>query len=615
MRLLTILLTITLLLSSPGLQATGIPWKQQSSFQFAQAIPLKELLQGFFTLQDLNVVISDKVEGTVNGTFEDVKPEDFLDQLSRAYGLSWYYSGNVVYIYSTQEVKSELVEMTPIAAAELLKTVDFLGIVAPSSSIRILNKSGLTTISGPPGYVDLVTTVAKRLNETMRISYSEQPVIKIFPLRYAWAYDTTFTTQNTVVTIPGIASVLRGLMETGTNVAPSVISGDKKEKLPNLASKQPKLEKTEPQSAMRQKAKPEEGDKDSDPKTSLYRGATLIQADTRLNAVIVRDVPERMAQYEDIIKNLDIPVEIIEISASIIDINTNFSRGLGNKFLSIEKDHKLAFKTDPDSTSFNTDLPTSGFNFDFGSAGLVVNGFKILSKIEALEREGKAETLARPSVLTLDNIEAVISSSNTFYVSLTGTESTDLANVTVGTTLRVTPRVIDEGEKDLRKIKLLINIEDGAIGDSSSDVGGVPGTSNSTISTQAVIYENQSLLIGGNHRQTYDKTDSGIPLLRNIPFLGYVFKRESITKNTLERMYLITPRIVNLKYEKEPAHREYFEEPIQGLGHATNEVPHHNLKEVCPVMNTEMNPELPLAKNQAPKRHAKKSFQRRSISQ
>lgn len=573
------------LASSPLYASTSIPWPEKSTFQFAHDIELQELLRGFASLQKINAVIDPDIKGTVNGTFSDIPPEEMLDRISRAYSLSWFYDGNILYITPSQKTESKVIEINSLAAVKLLDTISNLGIIAPSSSIRVLGSGGIAFVSGPPKYVEIVEDLAKRMSSNLQVTFTTAPKIKIFELKYAWAYDTSFKTQESSIKIPGVATVLRGLMDpslsqdavisgqTSTSnypIAPNVTTyidriGPERYNNDLVTDNKAAKDRTEEDKKDKDKNKPKT---DQQPTKVAGLGATLIQPDIRLNAIIVRDVEEKMHQYEQIIKALDVPVKIIEIAVTIMDVNTNYSSNIGNQFLqgTSIKDSSKNFSVT--SGGDNSSQLTKGFNF---TGNAVVDGYKIVSQIQALASDGHANVVARPSVLTLNNLEAEISKAQTFYAALTGNNNSNLANVTVATKLKVTPCVINSDDSlEANQIKLMVSIDDGSINTGTIVGGTYPTTSNDSIYTQAVINEGQSLLIGGYYKQTESETETGIPLLRHIPILGYLFKSKNKTKSTLERMYLITPRIIDLAYETGPniaSKIAKLEEPTYGIAH------------------------------------------------
>lgn len=570
-----ILLSLTL---CPLVFGVTIPWRQKTSFQFTKEISLPDLIRGYFALQGVTVVVDPDIKGSVNGRFEDLSPEEFLNRLSRAYGLiSFYNGGNVLYVYPAQKVESKFLQISSAASKRLLETVSSLGIVAPTSTIRLVGNSGIAFVSGPPGYVEMIEDIAKQLSSISETD-SEALKIKIFSLNHAWAYDTTYTTQNTRITVPGLANVLRGLMETGNMLSPDmIISGQITRDRIQVANKIDTFNQLNGLSTFHKKEILPINDIDPTimpPAPPIVSTTpTLIQPDIRLNAVIVRDIEAKMPQYEAIIKALDVPTYLIEIAVAIIDINTNCKSAIGNNYFSAvnTRDPRKNITFSPVGNLTNGTPPTlptppSAFNFQLGA---IWDGYQIISQIEALATEGLANILARPTVLTLNGLEAQIATTQTFYVPLIGVDASDLASVTVGTTLNVTPRVIED-KNGFRRIKLLIDLNDGNVDTASTATTSLPRTTDASINTQAVIYEGQSLFVGGYYRQEKGVTETGIPILKDIPLLGYAFKVRTKTNDTVERMYLITPRIVNLDYERSPDITDQicdFSPPPYGIAH------------------------------------------------
>ena len=126
---------------------------------------------------------------------------------------------------------------------------------------------------------------------------------------------------------------------------------------------------------------------------------------------------------------------------------------------------------------------------------------------------------------------------------LPGQESAELFPVTYGSVLKVTPRIVDEASG--RKLHMSVNIQDGGQA-SGSNVDDIPVVKNSSISTQAVIDENESLLVGGYYYEENTQGQSKVPVPGDLPIVGPAFQSKSSTKKKNVRLFLITPRIVNL---------------------------------------------------------------------
>jgi type III secretion protein C len=135
-----------------------------------------------------------------------------------------------------------------------------------------------------------------------------------------------------------------------------------------------------------------------------------------------------------------------------------------------------------------------------------------------------------------------VEANRSFYVRVAGEFDVDLFNVIAGTTLRVTPHVFHEGGDALPRIRLLVNIEDGTLTDARVDQ--IPIVDRSAINTQSLIAEGESLLIGGLVREETSSAVSKVPVLGSIPLLGRLFRRTAKSTARIERLFLITPRLI-----------------------------------------------------------------------
>jgi type III secretion protein C len=264
-------------------------------------------------------------------------------------------------------------------------------------------------------------------------------------------------------------------------------------------------------------------------------------------------VPERMAAYDSLIRALDVEPQVVEVEASIIDIDTEKARKLG----------------------INWRVATSGFGFLFGSGNdaddrrllgrgsgsrravdritpsnkggaistIIGNQQEFLARVTALETNNVARIVSRPQVLTLSNVEAVFDRTRTFYVRVAGREEVDLFNVVAGTILRVNPHVFRD--QDQTRIRMIVNVEDGSISEQSV-VEELPIVERSSVSTQAMVVDGESLLLGGMTTDADTDSNYKIPLLGDIPLLGNLFKVQQKRRAHTERLFLITPRLVSL---------------------------------------------------------------------
>lgn len=500
---------------SPKLHKTFSATKPYSYFGNGESIT--NVLRNFASNYDIPIVLSASVDGVVNGRFGPLTPVEFLEKMAYINNIIWYFDGNTLYIYNNQEIEKNIISLQHINTENFQQTLIEIGIWDNRFYWRAQPSEGIIYLSGPPRYMELVTQTAKLLDDKAGNRQKNQVVVKVFQLKYASADDRSFQFRNQQVIIPGIASILQKIVQGSGGIS---MNGDMSQPTKGV-----------------QKATPVNQMQSNQPTSNVQAENVHISADRRLNAVIVNDIASKMPMYKNLINTLDKPLAQVEINVSIIDINTDSLDRLG--------------------VNWKLDIGSNASNFiefnPFGSNANISDNFSTIIKnttgglyaqVNLLSSEGKAKVLARPSVLTLDNMEAVLDNSQTFYVEVASSDDAQLFPVTYGSVLKVTPRIVKEVTG--RRIHMSVNIQDGARGDSKQNVKELPTIKNSSISTQAVIDENESLLIGGYYYESKNQSIHKVPVFGDIPLLGAMFRSKSDTHIKTVRLFLITPRIINM---------------------------------------------------------------------
>jgi type III secretion protein C len=281
-----------------------------------------------------------------------------------------------------------------------------------------------------------------------------------------------------------------------------------------------------------------------------------IEADPRGNAILVRDRAENMPAYASLIESLDMRPGVLEIDATIIEVTDNALSELGIDWrlhtghLDLQTGNgQLPQAGNPDSLNpggFGV-FPVSGA-LPATPQGAVLTtvignaGKYLLNRISALQQKDQARVTASPRVETLDNVEALMDSKKTFYVQVAGYQSADLYSVSAGVSLRVLPSIITS-PGGAQQIRMDVHIEDGKL--TTQQVGQLPVVSNSTIDTQALINEGESLLIAGYSVTQDDNTETAVPGLSKLPVIGDLFRYRKHEGQHYQRMFLLTPRVLS----------------------------------------------------------------------
>jgi type III secretion protein C len=501
---------------------------------FSEREPLSEALAGFAAAYGLRAVVSPVLTGTLSGRFELIDPLLFLDGLRSAFGVNWYVVDRGIFFYHDSEWTSRTVRPANATPEAVLNAMAGSGSLSQQLWPKV--SGGGLTLSGPKSYVDALEAEAAALDVR---GADPRIVMRVFRLRHAQADDFTVTGSDRSVTIPGVATILSNMIRggaggRGTTVRPT---------MPALGG----MSSVGSVTASAQTGGEASGE------APPPRVDGQVMADPRMNAVLVSDYEDRMAYYESVIRELDREVHLVEIHAAIVDVNTNFKRELGVNIQGVgtPDDFSIGGDFSADAGAFDV-LPKPGEALGGGATISTVytrgpNFF--VARIQALEQDGEARLLGRPSVLTMDNQEATLENTTTYYIEVAGVETVDLFKVDAGTILRVTPHIIEGRDGDPSSIRLNVTIQD------SSDTGGstaasgsmaIPPVKQTRINTQALIQDGQSLLIGGYYFESRQEDSSGTPGLSKIPLLGRLFKSTTDVNAQMERMVLLTPRIIRL---------------------------------------------------------------------
>lgn len=600
--LCSILVAAGVFAASPA-HAEAVAW-QGSRFEYvADHKDLKDVLRDFGASQHVATWISPHVDGTVSGRF-DAAPQRFLDQMAGSFGILWYFDGSVLLIYGANEARSATFGLTHASTDDLRRALSRLQIEDARFPVRYDSVTRTAVVSGPPRFVDLATDVA-RLIDHDSIS-GAKVVVQRFPLHYAWATDRSITVNGRSVTVRGVASLLRTLYGDGAPPADGAASSDAAParrdayRVPSVREMQDDGETTGatraggglppplptlPGLGAGSSASSSYGasgggpalpplggitDASADPareshstsavartKQHAAQGAPTIEADSRSNSILVRDRAENMVAFGSLIESLDTRPGILEIDASIIEITDNALQELGvdwrlhSGHLDVQTGNgQLSQTSNPGS------LSPQGFSnpFDAASAGVLATpaggvltaviggaGRYLLTRISAMQQTDQARITASPKVETLDNVEALMDNKQTFYVQVAGYQSADLYSVSAGVSLRVLPSIV--GTANGEQIRMDVHIEDGKL--TEQQVGQLPVVSNSTIDTQALINEGDSLLIAGYSVDQDDHTETAVPLLSKIPLIGGLFKYRKHQGQRFQRLFLLTPRVLS----------------------------------------------------------------------
>ena len=566
--------TFLFLLTGATLMAEQpIPWKALTVSLSFQETDINDALQEFASAESIPLTLAQNLHGVVSGSFIDADPTKVLDALTASNGLVWFFDGARLYVESLNDVQSKGLSVSNLSATELIEAADALGYasgpVGDQFQIRPTKLPNLIAAVGSPKFLAVIDQLSHDLDSQKSAKLGDQLVARMFRLSYASAQDVTVRSGQSSTTLPGVARVLQNLMNVNTSgllstgplrtTAPNTVPGlagpsytpDNSAARTNQYST-PNEEALQPRQQRTQETNQNEGD----------QRKPTIQVDTRLNAVIVLDKASRMPMYEQLIRMLDVPTRVIEIQAAIVDVDMNKSSDIGFALLgSINTGNtvsRFGFNADPTFDPVNNPITPSfidGANLVRGAglnASLLITegAVRILSRIRLQQNKGATQIVSSPDVLTMDNVEAVIDQEQTVYVRVQGYQDVNLFNLTAGTTLRVTPTLVEE--KGRRSYRLLVEIQDGSF--EATQVDQIPTKDQATLTTQAIVPDNRTLLLGGYNVIQRTAYKQSVPYLDRIPILGHLLSEKTKITTSTRRFFFITPRLVEIN-EAAPTQR------------------------------------------------------------
>lgn len=298
------------------------------------------------------------------------------------------------------------------------------------------------------------------------------------------------------------------------------------------------------------------------------RGSAVV--DARTNTVFVQDTPQNLEEARKLIKQIDVPIRQVMIEARVVEASDKFGKNLGVRLGYNSRD---AFKIgttgiagnigsntitggpivttiDPTTgaaTASPLTMPAATPNVNLPSAGtagafsmLLFNNTlsKVLSvELTALETDSKGKVISSPRVVTSDQTEALVETGTELpYQQQTSSGAANIAFKKATLSLNVKPQITPDDH-------IIMDIKVNK--DSPGQLyGGVPSIDTNKVNTQVLVENGGTVMIGGVYSQVTSNGVEKVPLLGDIPVLGYFFRSKAKIDNKNELLVFITPRIM-----------------------------------------------------------------------
>jgi len=295
-----------------------------------------------------------------------------------------------------------------------------------------------------------------------------------------------------------------------------------------------------------------------------------IVADERTNSIIVNDIPSVLPQIDRIIQQMDRKTQEVEIEARVVAATRSFARDIGvqlgmgwgngtsavggapgasgtgaspivvgryvNNPLYLVNGNPTSGTTIPLFSNLGVVGPTSGLSFINAT-----NNMRVDMILTMAESRGLLKVLSRPRIVTQNNIQAIVKQGVKIPIMTAASLGAPPTTTYVDAYLRltVTPQITSEGT-----IFLNVDVENTLPDYSHEDSNGNPSLITQQATTQVLVTDGGTVVIGGVIQTQNSLSISQVPLLGDIPYLGNLFKHRTVSTTSQELIFFITPRII-----------------------------------------------------------------------
>lgn len=261
------------------------------------------------------------------------------------------------------------------------------------------------------------------------------------------------------------------------------------------------------------------------------------------NALIVTSTAEGIEKLSKLIEELDVKKPQIRITARIMEVDITKGVDLGIDW-TVTKTFTGGGQFGDITVTGKTDVMTSPFGLGTPATlniATIMSGADLALTLRALAKKTRTKTLSNPTLVVESNRPAHIHVGDTIPYKMTviteGGATETLGQLEIGTTLDVTPTVSPMGNQ----ISLDVSV---AVKDFVGYTDAGPQTTDREASTKVTISEGQTVVIGGLISETEKETAYQVPILGDIPILGYLFKKKETQKRKLELLIFLTPHVI-----------------------------------------------------------------------
>jgi type IV pilus assembly protein PilQ len=297
-----------------------------------------------------------------------------------------------------------------------------------------------------------------------------------------------------------------------------------------------------------------------------------ILSDDRSNQLIIRDIPQVIPTIDNLIRQLDRKSQQVEIEARVVAASRSFAQDIGTElgFAGTTTGGRSIFSGVPAvggsgvttgtgipaspvtigqgsgtsgngvttgiplNTFLSAGTPTSGLGYSFRSPNFAIDFF-----ITAAEAKGVGKLLSKPRVVTQNNEKATVKQGTKIPIQTTINNTISVQFIDAVLKLEVTPQITAEGT-----IFMDVLVENTQIDTGIPRVQGIPALDTQSAETKVLVADGGTVVIGGIIVSQQTVNIQEVPFVGSLPLIGYLFRRTSVTVQSQELLFFLTPRII-----------------------------------------------------------------------
>nr|WP_162842009.1 MULTISPECIES: type IV pilus secretin PilQ [Pseudomonas] len=270
-----------------------------------------------------------------------------------------------------------------------------------------------------------------------------------------------------------------------------------------------------------------------------------ITVDDRTNSIIAYQTQDRLDELRRIVSQLDIPVRQVMIEARIVEANVNYNKQLGVNWSGSRSGNGNFTISGGAGSTTGTSSPFVDLGVGSATSGIGI-GFLTGSttldlQLSAMEATGNGEIVSQPKVVTSDKETAkILRGTEIPYQEASSSGATSTSFKEAALSLEVTPQITPDN-----RIIMEVKVNKDAPDYQNRLDNGAPPISKNEVNAKVLVADGETIVIGGVFSNTQSKSTSKVPLLGDVPYVGRLFRRDSVTDEKVELLVFLTPRIMN----------------------------------------------------------------------